>query len=159
MHIAYLLTGGNLGDRSKNLTEARNAIEACGHIKKVSNLYQTAAWGVEEQEPYLNQAIELSTELPPAALLHALLGIEKKMGRIRNEKYGPRLIDIDILFYNNEVIDEEGLVIPHPQLQNRRFALVCLADIAPHLMHPLLHRTVKQLLKDCTDPLQVQKWK
>ena len=159
MHIAYLLTGGNLGDRSKNINAARSAIEACGVINKVSHIYQTAAWGDQEQPPFLNQGIELQTHLPPSALLHALLEIEKKMGRIRKEKYGPRLIDIDILFYDKEVIDDEGLTIPHPEIQNRRFALACISDMAPHYMHPVLQKTITRLLKECTDPLPVQKWK
>lgn len=159
MHIAYLLTGGNLGDRSKNINAARSAIGACGVINKVSHIYQTAPWGDEEQPPFLNQAIELQTQLPPTALLHALLGIEQNMGRTRKKKYGPRLIDIDILFYDKEIISEDGLTVPHPEVQNRRFALTCLADIAPHFMHPVLQKTVTRLLKDCTDKLPVQKWK
>lgn len=158
MQNAYLLTGGNTGDRQQFLASALKALEAeCGKVIAVSALYETAAWGVTDQPPFLNQAIELQTALAPQALLECILAIEVKLGRVRNQKYGPRTIDIDILLYGQEVIDEPGLVVPHPHLPNRRFALECLNDIAPAFIHPVLQKTISTLLKECTDSLTVHK--
>jgi 2-amino-4-hydroxy-6-hydroxymethyldihydropteridine diphosphokinase len=159
MNSAYLLIGGNLGDRIENLKRAENAIkEKAGLVRASSAIYETEAWGVREQDAYLNQALELETGLAPKQLLETVLQIEERMGRIRAEKYGPRIIDIDILLYNNEAIKLNGLTIPHPQLEYRRFALQCLDDIAANRIHPLLHKTIHQLLAECTDPLAVNKF-
>jgi len=158
MQNAYLLTGGNTGDRQEFLAGALKALEAeCGQIIAVSALYETEAWGLSDQPAFLNQAIELQTKLSPQALLERVLNIEIELGRVRDQKYGPRTIDIDILFYGQEIVTEPGLIIPHPHLPDRRFALECLNDIASSFVHPLLHKSVKTLLEECTDSLTVHK--
>jgi 2-amino-4-hydroxy-6-hydroxymethyldihydropteridine diphosphokinase len=155
-HIAYLLLGGNLGDRESIFEAARTAIsQQAGTIRRLSPLYETAAWGLEDQPAFLNQAIELETELDPHALLEKLLSIEACLGRQRLERYGPRLIDIDILLYDDLVLLEPGLQLPHPQLPARRFALTCLAAIAPARLHPVLGQRMDALLATCADPLPV----
>ncbi len=155
---AWLLTGGNLGDRNENLSLARDWISReCGTIILASPVYETSAWGKTGQPAYFNQALEIETRLSAKQLMQVILNIEKKMGRIRNEKYGPRLIDIDILFFNEEIHHAPSLELPHPELPNRRFVLVPLADIAPAYIHPVLHKTVSELLKDCKDAGSVHK--
>jgi 2-amino-4-hydroxy-6-hydroxymethyldihydropteridine diphosphokinase len=159
MNKAYLLTGGNLGNRPLNLARAIDLItESCGKITTQSSVYETAAWGPVSQPDYLNQVLELQTPLAPSDLMHQLLKIEKQLGRHREERYGARTIDIDILFFNNLTVDEEDLIIPHPRLYTRRFVLVPLNEIAPKLVHPILQLTVKELLKKCDDPLNVKKY-
>lgn len=157
MNKAYLLTGGNTGDSKSYLLEAAHLISACGKIATSSCLYETAAWGKTDQPAFLNQVLELHTEMDAPTLMKALLTIELTMGRERMEKYGPRIIDIDILLFNSEIINSELVTVPHPQLPNRRFALAPLADIAPLFIHPLLHKTILRLLMDCADPLPVKK--
>lgn len=159
MNIAYLLIGGNIGNRMANLQAATVAIaQNCGAVKGFSNIFETAAWGLQQQPHFLNQALKIETSLTPKDLLHCLLHIEKSLGRERDEKWGPRLIDIDILFYNDAVINEEGLTIPHPQMQNRRFVLQPLAEIAGPMVHPVLQKTITQLLAQCPDALEVHKF-
>lgn len=159
MNVAYLLIGGNMGNRPVNLQTAKNEIAAhCGNITAQSAVYETAAWGLEDQPSFLNQALELKTFLKPHALLQCLLAIETSMGRRREVKYGPRLIDIDIILYNDDIISTPELTIPHPALPNRRFALQCLADIAPHKMHPVFKMSIQKLLAQCPDPLNVNKF-
>jgi len=158
MNKAYLLTGGNLGSRETNLLMAKKLIEeSCGFVSKTSSLYSTAAWGQTEQPDFLNQALEVHTLLNARQLIRRILKAEKKMGRERNEKYGPRIIDIDVLLFNNEIYDLHFLKVPHPELQNRRFALVPLAEIAPELVHPVLKKNIATLLHECTDKLEVKK--
>jgi 2-amino-4-hydroxy-6-hydroxymethyldihydropteridine diphosphokinase len=158
MNTAYLLIGGNLGDRAAYLQEAVKHIEArCGSITSSSSIYETAAWGNTNQPTFYNQALKLITPLSPVSLLEQLLAIELEMGRVRSEKYGPRTIDLDILMIDDKVIDTPTLTIPHPQLHNRRFALLPLTEIAPSLHHPVLDKTVSELLENCTDTLDVQK--
>ena len=125
---------------------------------QTSSLYQTAAWGNESQGAFLNQVLEIKTSLGPEELLKTILQIEEELGRKRELKYGPRTIDIDILFFNDEVINLHGLKVPHPQLQNRRFVLVPLNEIAPDKMHPLFKKTISQILAECPDPLAVNKF-
>lgn len=157
MNTVFLITGGNLGNREQNLEMARDMIgKSCGKIMEMSALYETAAWGKTDQPSFLNQVLKINTPLAAAELLEQVLNIEKQAGRKRNEKYGPRTIDIDILFFNKEVITGSSLVIPHPQLQNRRFVLVPLAEIAPGFKHPVLQKTIAELLAVCPDRLEVK---
>ncbi|HQX72512.1 MAG: 2-amino-4-hydroxy-6-hydroxymethyldihydropteridine diphosphokinase [Chitinophagaceae bacterium] len=159
MNTAYLLTGGNLGERVHNLAMARELVEAqTGNIIAASSLYETAAWGNTDQPAFLNQAIMIETPLNARQLIRRILKIEKKMGRVREEKYGPRLIDIDILLFNNEKHNYQFLKLPHPEMQNRRFALLPLAEIAPEIIHPVLKKTITELLQECKDELEVKKY-
>ena len=159
MNKAYLLTGSNLGDREQNLATARFLInEQCGTIVTASSLYETAPWGKTDQPSFLNQALELNTSLTARQLIRRILKVEKLMGRIRKEKYGPRLIDIDMLLFNNEKHNYQFLKLPHPEMQNRRFALLPLAEIAPEIVHPVLNKTINELLKECKDELPVKKY-
>ena len=159
MNVAYLLTGGNTGNRLEYLKTAEQAISKyCGVILNKSSIFETAAWGIKEQDNFLNQALKLSTSYSPFELLDCLLEIEEKLGRIRKEKYGPRIIDIDILLFNDEVIDTRNLSVPHPELANRRFALECICEIAPGKIHPVTKKTMRKLLKECADPLKVDKF-
>lgn len=159
MNIAYLLTGSNMGNRETQLKMAQEFLNKdCGRITASSAIYETAAWGKTDQPSFLNQALKIETELTARQLLRHILKIEKKMGRIRIEKYGPRLIDIDILLFNNEIHHYPLLNLPHPELQNRRFALLPLADIAPDLIHPKLKKNIRHLLRECPDELEVKKY-
>jgi len=158
MNTVYLLTGSNLDNRHEQLSEAMFGIgKRCGEVVDFSSIYETAAWGKTDQRDFLNQAMMIYSPLDPSALLKELLAIEKYMGRERDEKYGPRVIDIDILFFNHQIIREPGLSIPHPRLQDRRFALEPLNEIAPALIHPAFHKPICQLLAECPDPLPVKK--
>lgn len=128
-----------------------------GPISEKSGLYETQSWGKTGEPDYLNQVVFLKTELSANNVLKEILEIETSMGRRRYEKWGSRLIDIDILFYNDEIIKQDGLEIPHPELHNRRFTLEPFAEIAPDLVHPLLNKTISELKKDLTDSLIVKK--
>ena len=159
MNKAYLLIGGNLGERQQNLEKAWALLTlSCGSIVKSSSIYETDAWGNTEQPAFLNQAVELETEFTAKKLMRWILKTEKNMGRVRNDKYGPRNIDIDILLFNDEQYNYSFLKIPHPELHNRRFALVPLAEIAPETNHPVFNKTISTLLKECNDKLSVRKF-
>lgn len=148
--------GSNLGNRPENLNLAIQLISiTVGKISKISTVYETAAWGKENQPAFLNQVIRVATNIEASDLLKELLTIEKKVGRIRTERWGERIIDIDILFFNHSVIDSTELQVPHPEIPNRRFTLVPLAEIAPDYTHPILKKTTTILLSECPDMLQV----
>ena len=154
----YLLLGSNEGERLRQLKSAIYYLTlhlARGPVLR-SSVYETAAWGLEEQPPFLNMAIRMNTVHPPEDVLTAVHQIEQSFGRQRVVKWGQRTLDIDILFYGDRIIDQPELIIPHPQIQQRRFALAPMVEIAPSLMHPVLERTMTELLADCKDPLPVQ---
>ncbi len=158
MNKVYLLIGGNMGDRVANLALALNLIEQeAGSIHALSSIYETAAWGFTDQPDFLNQAIFIHTILDATSLMKCLLGIEKKMGRERDIPLGPRIIDIDIIYFNEEIIQTELLTIPHPRLTERRFVLLPLSEIALNHIHPVLLKTNESLLKECGDSLAVYK--
>lgn len=158
MNSVYLLIGGNIGDRLAQLNLAKNWIMAdCGKIEVSSSIYETAAWGITEQAPFYNQALAITTHLNPTNLMQALLAIEIRMGRIRTLPLGPRIIDLDIIYFNNEIIELPNLSIPHPRLKNRRFVLAPLVEIAPAYLHPILLKTNSLLLKECGDYTAVHK--
>lgn len=158
MNHAFLMIGGNLGNVAQNLDVAIQRIsQQCGKVLAISSVYQTAAWGKTDQPDFLNQALEIQTKLEPMALLQELLKIERELGRERLEKYGPRIIDIDIIFYDQQVLDLKDLTLPHPQMANRRFVLAPLAEIAPSFLHPVLNISVAALLAKCPDSSHVDK--
>jgi 2-amino-4-hydroxy-6-hydroxymethyldihydropteridine diphosphokinase len=157
-HDIYLLLGTNLGDREGHLAAAHAALAArVGNLTHLSALYETAAWGHTDQPAFLNQAVALSSMLDAHSLLNAMLDIEQVLGRERHERWGPRVIDIDLLLYGNAVIDTPTLQVPHPRLPLRRFALLPLAEIAGHVVHPILHKKISELLAECPDQLAVKK--
>lgn len=157
MAKVYLLTGGNVGDSLKTLERANGLIqEKVGTIIKSSSVYKTAAWGKTDQDDFLNQVLQTDTTLSPIGLMDILLDIEMELGRKRLEKYGPRIIDLDILFYDDLIINSDRLTIPHPQIQNRRFVLEPLNELEPELVHPLLKKSISKLLEECQDLLEVK---
>jgi 2-amino-4-hydroxy-6-hydroxymethyldihydropteridine diphosphokinase len=158
MHTIYLLLGSNMGNSNEQLLNAqKNIVADVGNIKATSSLYSTAAWGNTNQADFLNQVLVVETNLPAAKLLKSILSIEKNMGRVRTIKNAPRIIDIDILFFNNDVLKLKNLTVPHPEIQNRRFVLTPLVELSPNFVHPSLKKTIHQLLIACKDPLNVQK--
>ena len=159
MNKTYLLLGSNMGNSKSRLIKAILQIEKnIGKVTRQSSLYATAAWGNTNQPDFLNQVIIVETKLSALQTMQTILSIEKKMGRIRTLKNAPRIIDIDILFFNKEIIEMDHLIIPHPQIQNRRFVLVPLNKLSPNLMHPVLKKSVHQLLVHCADKLNVKKF-
>jgi len=159
MMRVYLGLGTNLGNRKKNLEDAIERIrDVIGPVKKKSSVYETEPWGFKARSNFYNIVIEVRTELRPSGLLGRLLMIEAHMGRIREGKeYKSRIIDIDILLIDNRVMNTKVLQIPHPGLQDRKFALAPLCEIAPELIHPFLNKSMKNLLKECTDETRVKK--
>ena len=157
--IVYLLLGSNLGDRNALIEEAIVAIKhQIGRLISRSSLYETAAWGKEDQPGFLNIALAVETSLDAQEVLVQALAIEKELGRIRFEKWGARLIDIDIIFYGNEVISiADELEIPHPEMHNRKFVLVPMAEIAEDYIHPVFKMKISEILRELPDDLTV--WK
>lgn len=156
MKAAYLLIGGNLGDRLAYLDAACEKILQKGiNIVRKSSIYETAAWGITDQPSFLNQVLEIETTETPIQLLEDLLSIEKSLGRIRAEKNGARTIDIDILYFGNEIISLPGLNIPHERIPIRKFVLIPLSELNPGYLDPKTEKTIAEMLKDCEDELSV----
>ena len=152
LNTTILHLGSNLGDRKQTLEEARRQLEVCcGTLERVSGLYETAPWGLTTQPDYLNQAILLHTPLSAHELLRQMQAIEDRLGRERKQHWGPRTLDIDLLFFNREIIRDEHLQVPHPHLADRRFVLIPLVEIAPDWIHPENGKTCSMLLDQCTD--------
>ncbi len=155
--IVYISIGSNLGDRRRNLKKAVELLGAVGDVTKISALYCTEPVGFKEQAEFMNAVIEMRTRCLPFELLYSCQKIENQMGRRRDIRWGPRNIDIDLLFYGDMVINSEQLILPHPLLQDRRFVLVPLSEVAPDAFHPLLKKTAQQLLAECSDAHRVEK--
>ena len=157
-HIVYLALGSNMGNRLANLKAAITNLTPQMSVKKKSSVYETPPWGFTDQNAFLNQVVMAETYLNPEALLAHLKRLEVALGRVPSFENGPRLIDIDILFFDDVVMDKPSLVIPHPRLQERAFVLVPLADLAPDLVHPVLHKSVGELL-DGVDRSEIKLFK
>ena len=158
MNHVYLMIGGNIGNRLDNLENARNSInKRCGPIQKQSSIYETEAWGMKEQPAFYNQALCIETTLSPQDLMVMLLTIEESMGRERLIPLGPRTIDLDIIYYNQTIIETADLIIPHPRLELRNFVLAPLVEIAPDFEHPILKKNNFQLYEASSDSSVVYK--
>jgi len=154
----YLLLGSNQGDKRQFLSLAETLLKTeVGNVVARSSIYITEAWGIADQPDFVNQVLEIETSLDPAHLLTNILEIENKIGRERVEKWGPRVIDIDILYFDVQIVSTKDLQIPHPEIQNRMFTLVPLCEIAPEFLHPVLHKTNKTLLEESSDTLAVRR--
>ncbi len=152
----YLHTGSNLGDRISHLAQACEMLETqVGKISNQSRLYETEAWGMKDQPNFINQALEVQTELEPEEVLFHIKKIEKEIGRQENKRWHERIIDIDILFFGETTLSTEKLKIPHPHCHERMFVLIPLMEIAGDLVHPILNLTIEELYMDCEDPLEV----
>lgn len=159
MNKAYLSLGSNRGDRSANLEKAVNLLsEWAGNIIRISSIYETPPWKMKDKTDFLNQALLLETALPPLELIDTIILIESMMGRQRtNIKYESRIIDIDILLFNDEIINAGELTVPHPLMHERRFVLEPLAEIAPGFIHPVIKKNIIELLHECTDKSEIKK--
>jgi len=160
MNQAVLLLGCNIGDRENYLVQAINALKKeVGTITDFSSIYESEPWGFHCETSFLNQVVIAETTISPDQLLVQIQGVERELGRVRSkEGYESRTMDIDILFYNDLILDTENLKIPHPEIPNRRFALLPLAEILSFKMHPILKKTIKKLLIECDDKLWVKKY-
>ena len=148
----FLLLGANLGEREATLKQAVQLIsERIASVTSQSKLYETAPWGVIDQPAFINQVIQIQTELSPKKVLEQTLNIEKQLGRERRLRWGARVIDIDILYYADFILEDSDLHLPHPRLHERRFTLVPLVEIAPDFVHSVLKKTNRELLEKCTD--------
>lgn len=158
MNKVYLLLGSNMGNSLEQLTKAKKGItKNVGIITRSSHIYITAAWGYTAQPDFLNQVIVLHTKLTASQTLQQILNIENNMGRVRTVVNAPRIIDIDILFFNKDIIHTTTLKIPHPEIANRKFVLIPLNQLSPNFIHPILQQNIHQLLSNCTDSLNVKK--
>jgi 2-amino-4-hydroxy-6-hydroxymethyldihydropteridine diphosphokinase len=144
-NVVYLSLGSNVGDRAENLSTAIDQLRSLGEVAAVSSFYETEPVEFTAQAWFLNCVVALDTEKTPRQLLDGILGIEQQMGRLRTQKKGPRIIDIDILLFRNSIVDDLGLTIPHPAMHERRFVLEPLAEIAPDVLHPVLKQTIHEL--------------
>jgi len=159
MNIVFLQLGSNLGNRESLLQDAISAIEErVGKVVEKSKVYESAPWRVEGQENYLNQILKVKTEISADDVLSTILDVEKELGRIRLEKWGERLIDIDIIFYNDSIIETAELCVPHKHMHERMFVLTPLHNIAPDMVHPKYNKTVDELLQICTDTELVKEY-
>lgn len=161
MSKVYLLLGGNLGDRFQNISEAISAInQRIGKVILQSAIYETKAWGATQQPDFLNIAIMVETELLPLSVLEFTQEIENELGRTRqiNQKWGARTMDIDLLLYDQEIIQTERLIIPHPLMAQRKFVLIPLCEIAPNFIHPVFKQSIFDLNILCADKLVVKNW-
>ncbi|GGE35432.1 MULTISPECIES: 2-amino-4-hydroxy-6-hydroxymethyldihydropteridine diphosphokinase [Sphingobacterium] len=157
MNIVYLLLGANIGNPNKQLDDAKIEIEdRIGKITSSSSIYESEAWGVENQPVFLNQVIQVETELSANKVLNDILKIELLLGRIRGQRWGSRIIDIDILYYNSDIIHTDELQVPHPYIQERNFTLIPLVEIAADYIHPIFKKSNKELLEESTDILKVK---
>lgn len=153
MAIAYIGIGSNFGNRKENCEKAVNLFSRKGiEVLKCSSFYETEPWGVKEQPKFINAAVEAETDLKPEELLKTIKGIESDLGRGSVIRWGPRLIDLDILLYNDLVVKTNNLEIPHPGVKNRAFVLKPLSEIAPDKIHPVLKKRIKSLLLECLEP-------
>jgi 2-amino-4-hydroxy-6-hydroxymethyldihydropteridine diphosphokinase len=158
MNRIILLTGSNIGDSLLNLEKAKNGIQQkIGDIAAESSIYITAAWGKTDQPDFLNQVLLIHSNHTATDVLQLILTIEQNMGRIRTEKNAPRTIDIDILFFNDDIIQTENLIVPHPLIAERRFVLEPLNELMSNEIHPVHQKKISQLLEECTDTLVVRK--
>lgn len=155
-HKAVLLLGANLGNPVTRIREAEKLLGRCaGKVLAASPFYHSEPWGKTDQAPFINRALLLATPLPPEMLLARLLATERRLGRVRMERWGPRTIDIDLLCYDQLSYTSQTLVLPHPSLPERRFALLPMSKIAARWQHPRLHMTTLEMLENCSDPLRV----
>lgn len=159
MKTVYLGIGTNLGEREENLRQAITLIgEHIGDITRVSSVYETEPWGFKSETTFLNLVVIAETELTPSGLLGRILMIEAMMGRLREGTgYKSRVIDIDILFFGSRIFENKALTIPHPKIQDRKFVLIPLAEIAGDLVHPVFKKNIRELLRECKDKSEVKK--
>lgn len=156
MNTVYILTGGNIGDRITNLYTAKKHLEdEIGKIERSSSIYETAPWGNTDQPDFYNQVHIIKSKYTAEEIMQKILRIEERMGRIRTIKNAARIIDIDILFFNRDIIDKPGLIIPHAEIANRRFVLEPLNELSPQMIHPLINKSLEEILSICPDKLKV----
>ena len=161
MAKVYFLIGGNLGDRELILDQSINLMQQMiGNLLKLSPIYETEPWGFEHEQNFLNQVVVLESDMEPIQVLDRCQDIEKRMGRIRKEnRYSERTIDIDILFYEDRIINSARLEVPHPRMKDRKFALCPLQDIAKEFIHPVFQKSITELLDECLDDSEVKEYK
>ena len=159
MNKAYLSLGSNRGNRTANLNRAVNLLsEWTGNVNKVSSLYETPPWKMDDETDFINQVLLLETTLSAPELIDTIILVESMMGRQRmSKKYEPRIIDIDILFFNDEIINTEELTVPHPLIQERKFVLEPMTEIIPGFIHPVFKKSMVQLLSECEDKSEIRK--
>jgi 2-amino-4-hydroxy-6-hydroxymethyldihydropteridine diphosphokinase len=156
MNKVFFITGGNIGNRKKRLEVAAALIEErIGQVIRRSKIYETEAWGITNQPTFYNQVLIVESKFSAQKVIRKILEIEEEMGRVRTIKNAARIIDIDILFFNDETVNEQNLIIPHQEIANRRFVLIPLNELAPEMIHPVLKKSIADLLSICKDPLKV----